>query len=88
MAHRRRPLEQRYRRFAALDGRHPLKRTVPNACVEYPARRRAGGSVVYFNFALAKEMGLVPARHPARLTAGLEPAILDTFGLQIINEWA
>jgi len=87
MAHRRRPLERRYRRFGVLDGRHPLKRAVPGACVEYPARRRSGGAVAYFNFALAKEMGLVPARHPERLTPGLERALLETFGLQIINEW-
>ncbi|HVP30800.1 MAG TPA: hypothetical protein VMW35_16720 [Myxococcota bacterium] len=87
MSHRRQPHERLYRRFRVLDGRHPLKRTVPNAYVEYPARRRSGGAVAYFNFTLAKEMGLLPARHPSRLGSALERVVLETFGLQIINEW-
>ncbi len=76
-----------YRRFRALDGSHPWKRAVPAGYIDYAARRRHGGEVVYFNFALAREMGLLPARHPDALTPGLRSAILDAFALVIINEW-
>ena len=76
-----------YRRFRALDGSHPWKRAVPAGYVDYAARRRRGGEVVYFNFALAREMGLLPARHPDEVTPGLRSAILDAFALVIINEW-
>ncbi len=55
--------------------------------VDYAARRRRGGQVLFFNFALAKEMGLVPRSHPERLNPALSRAVLDTFGLQILNEW-
>jgi uncharacterized protein YdiU (UPF0061 family) len=43
--------------------------------------------VLYFNFPLARELGLVPAGHPARMNARLEAKILDTFSLQIVNEY-
>jgi uncharacterized protein YdiU (UPF0061 family) len=42
---------------------------------------------VYFNFALAREIGLLPAGHADRLTAALRDALRDTFSLQIVNEW-
>ena len=53
----------------------------------YPARRRSDARVAYFNFALAREIGLLPPGHADRLTAPLRDALLDTFGLQIVNEW-
>ena len=77
----------RYPRFRRLDGRHPLQRLAPRATVCYRARRRRDGEVAYFNFALAKEMGLLPERHPERLNAALARAILETFALAIINEY-
>ena len=77
----------RYPRFRRLDGRHPLQRSAPRATVCYQARRRRDGEVAYFNFALAKEMGLVPESHPERLTPTLCRAILETFALAIINEY-
>lgn len=59
---------------------------MPRGHVDYAARRRHDGEVVYFNFALAREMGLVPAGHPDRMNRNLARSILDTFCLVIINE--
>jgi hypothetical protein len=76
-----------YRLFRRLDGRHPFKDQVTGGFLDYPARRVPGTEVVYFNFPLAREIGLIRARHPARLTAGLREAILNTFAIQIVNEY-
>ena len=76
-----------YRHFRRLNGRHPLRTAVPNGYVDYRARRRRGGRVVYFNFALAKEIGLIPQSHPHYLNPRLSKAILDAFALVIINEY-
>jgi hypothetical protein len=77
-----------YRRFRDIDGSHPFREAVPeNGFVDYEARRVPGTEVVYFNFALAREMGLIPRDHPDRLGKRLESAILDTFAIQIINEY-
>jgi len=76
-----------YRRFRQLDGSHPWKRAVPAGYVDYPARRRRGGEVAFFNFALAREMGLLPKDHPDEFNPALRRAILETFSLVIINEW-
>ncbi len=76
-----------YQRLRRIDGRHPLKRASPDCYVAYRARRRHDSDVAYFNFALAREMGLIPARHPDRLTADLRRSLLDTFSLVIINEY-
>jgi uncharacterized protein YdiU (UPF0061 family) len=76
-----------YRQFYTIDGRHPWREVSPDAYVDYAARRRHGGKVFYFNFDLAKEMGLIAKRHPQRLNAALAKAILDTFSLVIINEY-
>jgi len=76
-----------YRHLKSIDGSHPLREAVVNGYIDYAARRRDDGSVFYFNFPLAKEMGLLPARHPDRLNAGLQRALLDVFSIQIINEY-
>src|SRR5213595_1757387 len=76
-----------YQSFAKLDGRHPWREACPDGYVDYAARTRPGGRVIYFNFDLAKQLGLVPANHAHRLTAALEKAILDAFAIQIINEY-
>jgi uncharacterized protein YdiU (UPF0061 family) len=55
--------------------------------VPYPARRRRDSRIVFFNFALAREIGLLPRNHPDRLDRRLEAALLDTFSLVIVNEW-
>ncbi len=75
-----------YSRFDALDGSHPFKEAVPGGFVDYAARRLPGGEVVWFNFDLAREMGLIPRDHASRLNSELRRKILDTFCLTIINE--
>ncbi len=77
----------RYSGFARIDGTHPYRTAMPNGFVDYAARTRTGGKVFYFNFALAKEMGLIPQNHPDVLNKALSKAILDAFSLEIINEY-
>ncbi len=80
--------EELRRKFGRLNGEHPFKKENPGAFVDYPARKRKGGKVAYFNFNLAREMGLVPPHFGAEsLTRDLQEVILDTFSLTIINEW-
>ena len=76
-----------YHRFRKLDGNHPFKHAVPDGYVDYPVRYRGGGKVFYFNFKLAREIGLIPRGHPDALTPALSRAVLDSFSLQIINEY-
>lgn len=86
----RQPQQQNNRDYSAfdqLDGSHPWQDAVPTGSVLYPARLIEQGHITYFNFQLAKEMGLIPVGHPSRLNAHLEKAILETFNLRIINEF-
>jgi uncharacterized protein YdiU (UPF0061 family) len=76
-----------YSAFARINGEHPFKDQVPGGRVEYKARYRKGGKVTFFNFELAKEMGLIPKSHPHQLNPDLEREILETFSLVIINEY-
>jgi uncharacterized protein YdiU (UPF0061 family) len=76
-----------YPRFALIDGDHDFKQAVPDGYVEYSVRKLHGGRVAYFNFALGKEMGLIERDHLHRLNPQLEEAILDTFPLQVVNEY-
>jgi uncharacterized protein YdiU (UPF0061 family) len=76
-----------YEKFKEVDGRHPWRSVSPDGYVDYQARYRPHGRVLYFNFPLAKEMGLIPPDHPASINKDLEQIILDTFSLQIINEY-
>lgn len=76
-----------YGAFRRINGQHPFKDQVPQGRVEYRARYRKGGKVSYFNFELAKEMGLIPKNHEAKLNPELEKEILETFSLVIINEY-
>lgn len=78
---------QFYAAFDAIDGRHPWQNSVPEGYVPYPVRRLERGKVVYFNFALAREMGLLPMQHADELTPALTQKLLDTFSIQIINEY-
>lgn len=79
-----------YSRFHKIDGTHPWRKVSPNGYEDYPVRLRKGGRVIFFNYALAREMGLIPAHHPSKMNPKLEEAILKTFSLQILNEhdWA
>ncbi len=76
-----------YKKFDQIDGSHPYKEAVPDGFVNYPARKRKNGKVSYFNYDLAKEMGLIPTDHKEKLTKDLENKILDTFAIVIINEF-
>lgn len=76
-----------YEKLKGLDGRHPWRSVSPDGFVDYHVRARAGGRVIYFNYALARELDLIPTNHADRMDARLERSILDTFALQIINEY-
>jgi uncharacterized protein YdiU (UPF0061 family) len=76
-----------YEAFEQLDGSHPWRAVSPDGYVDYRARIRTGGRVLYFNFDLAREMRLLPANHADHVTPALEKVILETFSLQIINEY-
>jgi uncharacterized protein YdiU (UPF0061 family) len=75
-----------YEKFKELDGTHPWRDVSPDGFIDYRARYRRKGRVLYFNFPLARELELIPFDHPRLLNKDLEQAILETFSLQIINE--
>jgi len=76
-----------YGAFDQLDGQHPWRDQVPEGLILYPVRTLTGGKVSYFNFELAKEMGLIAKSHPKKLSKKLNDKLLDTFCLRIINEY-
>jgi hypothetical protein len=76
-----------YPKFREIDGSHPLKKAVPEAVVEYQVRTRHGGQVAFFNFELAREIGLISETHPDELTKELREEILHAFSIVIINEY-
>ena len=76
-----------YSGFATIDGRHPWQSEVPGSHVLYRARQRRGGKVAWFNFDLAVEMGLFPSHHAHSMNPQLEAQVLETFAIQIINEY-
>lgn len=76
-----------YSSFEQLNGVHPWMDAVKEGYVAYKVRALQTGKVAYFNFILAKEMGLIPADHPHEMNEELENKLLETFSLQIINEY-
>ncbi len=76
-----------YGAFDQLNGNHPWRDRVPEGLILYPVRKLSGGKVSYFNFDLAKEMGLIPKDHPHRMNKALSDKILETFCIRIINEY-
>src|SRR5947207_7189750 len=76
-----------YERFKKIDGRHPWREVSTDGYFDYQVRYRPNGRVLYFNFALAREMELVPFDHSPTMNKDLEQAILETFSLRIINEY-
>lgn len=76
-----------YSAFEQLNGIHPWMSAVEDGFVAYKVRELRSGKVAYFNFILAKEMGLISPDHPHLMTAGLEEKLIETFSLQIINEY-
>jgi len=76
-----------YKSFNKIDGTHPFQEAAPGSYVLYQVRKRHGGRVAFFNFNLAKEMGLIDQNHPEELNDDLEAHIIDTFSIQIVNEY-
>lgn len=76
-----------YEKFKELDGEHPWRAVSPDGYIDYQARLRPNGRVLYLNFPLAEEMELIPAGHPPTINKDLEQAVLEAFSLQIINEY-
>ncbi len=76
-----------YRAFDRICGAHPFKSAVPDGFVEYPVKVRRGGEVFYFNFELAQDMGLLPVSTSLSLNKKLNQKLLDTFSIEIINEY-
>lgn len=74
-------------RMNSIDGSHPLQEVVGDFCVLYNARVRRGGKLAYFNSELALEMGLIDSLENLPPRATLEKIVLNTFSLQIINEY-
>ena len=79
--------EVAYAAFDGLNGEHSLRDVVPEDVVDYVVRERKGGVVKFFNFGLAKRMGLIADEHPDKMTKELETKLLSTFSLQIVNEY-
>lgn len=79
--------ENFYTAFGKLNGQHPWMEQVPEGCVAYRVRQLGTGKVAYFNFVLAKEMGLLDPQHSHEMPEGLEKKLIETFSIQIINEY-
>jgi hypothetical protein len=75
-----------YKNFTSIDGSHPWQQQVPEGFVSYEVRELQRGKILYFNYQLAKEMGLIPNIHPHRMNPELEKTLLKTFSIRIINE--
>lgn len=78
---------QDYSNLKKINGKHPLQNLSEDIFVNYKARLRKNGKVFFFNFDLAKEMGILSNSHENLLEPELEREILETFGLIIINEY-
>lgn len=76
-----------YSAFDQLNGDHPWRDFVPEGLINYPVRILPKGQIAYFNYSLAKEMGLLHESHPSELNAELRKKIISTFSLRIINEY-
>jgi len=77
----------KYASFQSINGNHPWRYAAPSGFIDYPVRILPRSKVVYFNFALAKEMELIAKDHPNTLNKELEKTLLETFALRIVNEY-
>ena len=84
---RAKPSSSEYDNFNQMDGQHPWQEVMPEGQISYKARQLKSGKVAYFNFSLAKEMGLIHKDHPERLNKNLENKLNETFSIRIINEY-
>lgn len=82
-----RSVDRNYANFGQLNGDHPWMKALPSGFVPYKVRELGTGEIAYFNFVLAKEMGLIAADHPQTVTETLKAKLIETFSLQIINEY-
>lgn len=80
-------LDETYVAFDSIDGRHPWQTQVKDGYVNYPVKQLDKGKVLYFNYALAREMGLIPDSHPDKMTPELSAKLIQTFSIQILNEY-
>lgn len=76
-----------YSAFDQINGEHPYKNLGSHGYIEYEVMKLNKGSVVYFNFELAKDMGFISKNHPAEMNPELHEKLIETFSLQIINEY-
>ena len=76
-----------YSGFDQIDGTHPFRDIAEDCFVDYMARERKNGVVIFFNYDLGREVGLISQDHPDNMNPELEKKILDTFGVIIINEY-
>lgn len=79
--------KSKYKNFDQINGTHPWQTHVPEGYIAYQARVVRKTKVAYFNFDLAREMGLIPKSHPNEIDKDLENKLIETFSLQIINEF-
>ncbi|MFS4458623.1 hypothetical protein [Bdellovibrio sp. HCB2-146] len=86
-ARKRQEASQFYSAFDQIDGQHPWMNAVKEGFVAYKVRELGVGKVTYFNFILAKEMGLISPDHPHEMNEDLQQKLIKTFSLQIINEY-
>ena len=78
---------EEYSQFEKINGTHPLQAQLPEGMLLYQVRKLEKGRVSFFNFDLAREMGLLSSNHVDELNPNLENMILNSFCLQIINEY-
>ena len=78
---------QAYKKIDRINGLHPWQKWVPRGYMAYKVRVLEKGEVTYFNYDLAKEMGLIKKSHPHRMNKKLHDKLLETFNLRIINEY-
>tara|TARA_B110001454_G_scaffold219182_2_gene250940 strand:- start:6020 stop:7852 length:1833 start_codon:yes stop_codon:yes gene_type:complete len=83
----KKPQTSEYSAFDAIDGSHPYKTLGEEFYIEYPVFNLKKGKIAYFNYDLARDMGLISKDHKQKMTPKLEQKILDTFSIQIINEY-
>jgi len=75
-----------YNKIRKIDGSHAFKDSVSGGYVAYQVRQRKHGKIAYFNYDLAKQMGLISKDHPHKMNRELSKNLLETFAIQIINE--
>ncbi|MCB0392612.1 MAG: hypothetical protein KDD58_15085 [Bdellovibrionales bacterium] len=84
---RSKPTKDSYEILDQLNGQHPWQEVMPEGHLSYKVRELKNGKIAYFNFKLAKEMGILDKDHPDRLNKKLEEKLLSTFCVRIINEY-